>query len=247
MDIKKTSCLAALILLLNSMGTARVDPWLKFKLKAHLSVKPFALLRVDGIPALPPKGLFGKGISVLIHDGGAWTQETTMGMKRATNTFINKNELLEIHKIRFFSRGIALTMRTFRKLPTKDPSQYRHHETRFKFFFPAEIIKKESEENLGYIIHCLEKYFHFAATPEEARKAVPPPPSVDTPPAAAPHLPRNVEIRLGMTRDDVESILGSPQCREFTGTQMIYQYPGITVVFENGKVKAIRFQPAGNS
>ena len=96
MNIKKTSCLAVMILLLNSMGTARVDSWLKFKLKAHLSITPFALLRVDGIPTLPPKGLFAKGISVLIHDCGAWTQETTMGMKRATSTYINKNELLEI-------------------------------------------------------------------------------------------------------------------------------------------------------
>ncbi|MBN1197097.1 MAG: hypothetical protein JXA62_06795 [Candidatus Aminicenantes bacterium] len=240
MDIKKTSCLAALILLLNSTGTAGVDSWLKFKLKAHLSTRPFALLRVDDIPTLPPKGLFGKGITILIHDGGAWTQETTMGMKRATSTFIKKNELLEIHKIRFFPRGVALIMRTFRKLPTRDSGQYSHHETRFKFYFPTEIIAEESEENLAYIIHCLEKYFHFAATPEEAREAVSPPTPVDTPPAAVPARPRNVEIRLGMTRDEVEAVLGSPQSREFTGTRMIYHYSGITVVFENGKVKAIR-------
>lgn len=237
--MKKISCLAVLFLVVSSSATAKVDSWLKFKLNAYLSGKQFALLRVGGIPSLPPSGVLGQGITVLIHDGGEWRQKTTMGMKRATHTFLEKNELLEINDIDFHGRGITLTADTFRKLATNKPGRYLHHQTRFKFSFNKLTLVQGSDDNLGFIIHCLEKYFHFAATPEEARKAIPR--TVPPPPQPAVDLPQNMEIRMGMTRDEVEEMLGAPQAREFTGTRMICRYKVITVIYENDRVTAVRF------
>jgi len=237
--MKKFSCLAVLLLIVPSLATAKVDSWLKFKLNAYLSGKHFALLRVGGIPSLPPGGVLGQGITVLIHDGGEWRQKTTMGMKRATHTFLEKFELLEINDIDFHGRGITLTTDTFRKLATDKPGKYLHHQTRFKFSFNKLTLVQGSDDNLGFIIHCLEKYFHFAATPEEAREAVPV--IVPPPPQPARELPKNIEIRMGMTRDEVEDMLGAPQTREFTGTRMICGYKAFTVIYENDRVAAIRF------
>ncbi len=44
------------------------------------------------------------------------------------------------------------------------------------------------------------------------------------------------QIKLGMTFEDVEGIMGVPDTRADLGHKMLFKYPGMTVVFEDGKV-----------
>ena len=56
--------------------------------------------------------------------------------------------------------------------------------------------------------------------------------------AAAP--PRK-EIRAGMTAAEVRSLLGSPREELVFGDKTRWTYPDLTVVFEKGKVKEVKF------
>lgn len=62
--------------------------------------------------------------------------------------------------------------------------------------------------------------------------------SEGTPPAAAPAVP--TEVRLGMTPDEVRSILGEPDSALVFGERLRWAYLEQTVVFEEGRVTEIR-------
>lgn len=49
------------------------------------------------------------------------------------------------------------------------------------------------------------------------------------------------EIQVGMTEDQVRALLGVPSERVTFGSQVKWTYPSLSVVFERGKVKDVRF------
>jgi hypothetical protein len=51
----------------------------------------------------------------------------------------------------------------------------------------------------------------------------------------------NKEIQVGMTEDEVRALLGAPSERVTFGSQVKWSYPNLSVVFERGKVKDVRF------
>ena len=55
-------------------------------------------------------------------------------------------------------------------------------------------------------------------------------------PAAAPK-----EIKPGMTTAEVQRLLGAPKEQLAFGTQTKWVYPSLSVIFEAGKVKEVRF------
>ncbi len=58
---------------------------------------------------------------------------------------------------------------------------------------------------------------------------------------AAPGSTHRTEIRPGMTPADVRAILGSPRDELVFGEKTRWTYPDLSVVFEKGKVKEVRF------
>src|SRR5262245_24795411 len=63
-------------------------------------------------------------------------------------------------------------------------------------------------------------------------------PAVPAPAAGATH---RAEIRAGMTPADVRAILGSPRDELVFGEKTRWTYPDLSVVFEKGKVKEVKF------
>ena len=49
------------------------------------------------------------------------------------------------------------------------------------------------------------------------------------------------EIRVGMSPEEVRSILGKPKDEVVFGNRSKWVYPALTVVFENGRVKDVQF------
>jgi hypothetical protein len=61
-------------------------------------------------------------------------------------------------------------------------------------------------------------------------------------PAAAPaSAAAPKEIKPGMTTADVQRLLGAPKEQLAFGTQTKWVYPSLSVIFEAGKVKEVRF------
>jgi hypothetical protein len=59
-----------------------------------------------------------------------------------------------------------------------------------------------------------------------------------TRPAAA---PKRTEIKPGMTPDEVRAALGDPDAEVVFGEKTRWSYPGMTVVFQKGKVADVQF------
>jgi hypothetical protein len=49
------------------------------------------------------------------------------------------------------------------------------------------------------------------------------------------------EIKVGMTALEVIDVLGKPQSETSFQSQSKWTYPDLTVIFENGRVKEVRF------
>jgi len=91
------------------------------------------------------------------------------------------------------------------------------------------------------------------------RAAVPVPAAPPAPTAPAPPAPsgptsalvatpgttgapsRRVEIRPGMTPEEVRRALGNPQSELIFGERTRWTYPDLTVIFEKGRVTEVRF------
>ena len=73
---------------------------------------------------------------------------------------------------------------------------------------------------------------------------VPPPPPLRAPggaSAAAGPVTKRTEIKPGMTPDEVRSALGDPDAEVVFGGKKQWAYPGLTVVFVDGKVTDVQF------
>jgi outer membrane protein assembly factor BamE (lipoprotein component of BamABCDE complex) len=52
---------------------------------------------------------------------------------------------------------------------------------------------------------------------------------------------QRVEIRVGMTAQEVRKLLGDPQAEMVFGEKTRWTYPALTVVFVGGKVTDVKF------
>ena len=60
-------------------------------------------------------------------------------------------------------------------------------------------------------------------------------------PPASTAAAKRAEIRLGMTSDEVRRLLGDPDAEVVFGDKTRWSYPGMSVVFANGKVTELPF------
>ena len=72
----------------------------------------------------------------------------------------------------------------------------------------------------------------------QALVAAPPPPVSSAAPASG---TQRVEIKVGMSADEVRKILGDPQAEMVFGEKTRWTYPALTVMFVKGKVTDVQF------
>jgi len=148
---------------------------------------------------------------------------------------------LEAHKV---SRGSGFSQNTKRE-PVS---------TNFKFFFPFAI---RDSEDLPRALEYIESYLRLFPSEQAARAFAgqvlagtapvasnAAPPRAAAAPRAAPAPARSTtkkEIKVGMTPLEVLEVLGKPEKEVSFETKTRWTYPDLTVLFESGRVKEVKF------
>ncbi len=140
---------------------------------------------------------------------------------------------LEAHKV---SRGSGFSQSTKRE-PVS---------TNFKFFFPFVV---RGPEDLPRTLEYVEAYLKLFPSEQTARAyagqvlAGMAPAASATPRASAAPPGGTVkrEIKVGMTALEVIEVLGKPEREVSFETKTRWTYPDLTVIFENGRVKEVKF------
>lgn len=98
------------------------------------------------------------------------------------------------------------------------------------FFFTKETL---AQGDIGKVYSVLDQWF----VPEGAAAPLPPaaPPTPAAPPAVAPS-PGPVDLKPGMTREEIVGALGPPLHDVGFGDHRWLTYPGVTITLEQGKL-----------
>ncbi len=148
---------------------------------------------------------------------------------------------LEAHKV---SRGSGFSQNTKRE-PVS---------TNFKFFFPFAI---RGPEDLPQALEYVESYLRLFPSEQAARAfagqllagtapsasnaSVPRATSAPRAGSAPPTATAKKEIKVGMTPLEVLEVLGKPEKEVSFETKTRWTYPDLTVLFESGRVKEVKF------
>jgi PEGA domain len=101
------------------------------------------------------------------------------------------------------------------------------------FFFPKDTL---AQGDIGKVYSVIDQWLLPEGSNSPIPSSVPPTPSL--PPTAAP--PANpVDLKSGMTRDEIVGALGTPQQDAEFGDHRWLTYPGITITLEQGKLTSV--------
>jgi hypothetical protein len=171
---------------------------------------------------------------------------------------LGRGEVLELDTISYKDNRVDLRYVSveFHKVMRGDwPSRREYREavsTAFKFFLPYPKQRRLGPSDMPEILAFISAYVRPFPTVVEARAfsarllsgafddraARRPPPANDAP---RPTSPERKEIKVGMSALQVIEILGKPQKEVTFENTARWTYPDLTVIFENGKVKEVRF------
>ena len=200
-----------------------------------------------------------------------WHSSTgLMDTNQEIGEFLDVGEILEVVDVTFKDNRVDLrTISTEAKkikrgawiLKTENRETVS---TNFKFFFPEQwkgryLTREDVPAALDYISHWLRPFLdegsarHFSAqvvagdAPQQfqgsssGRQSAPTEAARPATRSAAPGQTVKKEIRVGMTALEVVDIMGKPQKQVTFGNTEKWTYADITVLFENGKVKDVKF------
>jgi hypothetical protein len=190
--------------------------------------------RVGGIVNLVGDGLYGsydrgKLASNAIQNGKS---EVMAGSK---DVALARGEKFYVTSVYVGSDVVTLGLLSTRMMPSSGkPSQVW---ATANFFFPKETL---AQGDLQKIYSVTDQWL----VPEGANSAPPPPAPPSAPvahpmPVAAATSARAVDLKPGMTHDEVVSALGAPVQDAAFGDQRWLTYPGITLTLEQGKLTTV--------
>jgi hypothetical protein len=121
--------------------------------------------------------------------------------------------------------------------------------TNFKFFLPFPESKQLTPADMPEVTDYIEDYLKFFDDRDEARRYAARLIAGDAPPARAPKATAKAssatttrkQIEVGMTPLQVLEILGKPDKELVFEGSSKWTYPDLTVIFEQGRVKEVRF------
>lgn len=151
-------------------------------------------------------------------------------------------EALQVIRVAMFKRGdnvymVDLLLRALagKRLATRletSPAGYVHHEKQsygvhFRFIFPFTLAQRGDYDA---VVHEINPYLLPEDEYRGARIAA----------AQKAEAAKNVELRPGMSKDEVFEILGEPQKTVVFGSKTILKYPEITLELEDDKVVTVK-------
>ena len=259
---KSLTTLAASVVLF--AGPARAEKLSnEFKAAFEQTFRPkwtFAVVVQDGVPTTSIYGVEGKQTaahySVDVVNGRWKESEGLLDTDQKAVDFLTKGEVLQLTSISYKDNRVDLRMESVEahrvtrgswplKTTKREPVA-----TNFKFFFPFRVAGAEdASKAVEYVGEYLRPFSSeqqaraFAArvvSGHEASTAHPEGSGLRAS-GAAPAASTKKEIKVGMTPLEVLDILGKPQKELTFENRSRWTYPDLVVVFENGRVKEVKF------
>lgn len=232
--------------------------------------RSFAVCMQKGIPTTSINGVKGDSngtahYSIDVFDDGTWkTSAGILDFDQTVADYLDLGEVLEMKDLSWKDNRVDLRMvsieakkitrGTWLKTAQREPVA-----TNFKFFFPPDwknryLSAADVPAALAFVEVWLRPFsneqmartfsaqLRVGAPPGPAANQAAPAPHPAAAPAAAPaKATTKREIKPGMTALEVIDILGKPQSETAFQNQSKWVYPDLTVIFDNGRVKEVRF------
>jgi len=212
---------------------------------------------MEGVPTTSIYGVKGETTGGTAHYSidivdGAWKpSEGILDFDQTAADSLHKGEVMELASIAYKDNRLDLRMVSLEAhrvtrgswiLKQRKPEPVA---TNFKFFLP---FRATTAGDVPKAIEYIERYLKVFPTESDARayanrmlagagEANRP----STPVAATPVTTSKKEIKAGMTPLEVMEILGKPEKEVNFENKSRWTYPDLTVIFENGRVKEVRF------
>jgi len=240
----------------------------EFKAEFGRTFKPhstYGVVMRDDIPTTSVYGVKGESsdahFSIDVVDGSWAVSKGIFDFDQVEADKLNRGEIMELASIGYHDNRVDMRFvsleahkiargQGFGRTEKREPVA-----TNFKFFLPFPKDQTLTKADMLEVIRYIEDYLKVFPSEEAARAyaarmlsrrggAEPPSSSRATPArdtATRPSSTEKKEIKVGMTPLQVIDILGKPQKEVTFENTSKWTYPELTVIFENGKVKEVRF------
>jgi hypothetical protein len=224
------------------------------------SSRSYAVVVQEGVPTTSVYGKEGKSqnahYSIDVVDGKWKTSQGLLDFDQTAADFLNKGEVMELNAVSYKENRVDLRMVSVEahkvtrggllKSTKREPVA-----TNFKFFFP---FSAQDEKDVPTAIEYIGQYLRAfpseqqardfsarLATGEGGRQTA----STSRPSSSSTGAPAGgttkKEVKVGMTALEVIEVLGKPEREVSFENKTRWTYPDLTVIFENGRVKEVRF------
>ena len=209
------------LMILFSLGFVRnllsMDPEYDF-----LKGKKYAVLMVNEIASHARMGpLTGRNTVPIIIKNGEWRIAKALGTPMDSTASFTKGKILEIKRIFVDPEEIEIRVRSL------EPMAYGAGKAHHKIHQANLIFKLKRRQKYDEVKAAIEKYVTLYETLDEAK--------------AAKEEASSIEIKIGMTIEEVESLLGTPLKKAVLGKKVLYKYKDWKITFEDGKVSDVDF------
>jgi len=226
--------------------------------------RTFAVVVQEGVPTTSVYGVDGKSsstahYSVDVVDGRWKTSQGILDFAQTAADHLNKGEVMELNSIAYKENRVDLRMVSVEAHKVTRGSLFKTNQrepvaTNFKFFFPFPAL---DDKDVPRAIEYIGQYLRVFPSEQEARSFAGRVVAGDEGrrPASAPArtsvtggggttsgtTTTKKEIKVGMTPLDVINVLGKPDREVAFENKTRWTYPDLTVIFENGRVKEVKF------
>jgi len=241
----------------------RIPPEFRSAFEGRVHRGFFAVAVQGGVPTTSIYGVDGQQADAHFSvdvKGGRWiASQGLFDFNQIAADALNLGEVMEVANVTFKDKDNRIDLRmvsveAHRVTRGQGFGQSTRREpvaTNFKFFFPFTLA---SAKDVSRALEYIGEYLRFHRFEDEARAQAaqivagrgrapaPPVARADTRASpAAPRPPVKKEIKPGMTALEVIDVMGRPKSEVSFQSQTKWVYPDLTVIFENGRVKEVRF------
>ncbi len=202
----------------------------KQELEGKFAKDKILVLKIGGIPTMVEKlpGNFGTKTYtwIVIKENGDWKVKSFLGEKSDSTNVLEEKEVLKITKFEVGKKSVKIWTSTDRALTydaagreswigsTKAKGAEKHANY-WDFDMPKDYDCQTA-------LKAIEKYFDLYDSKDALNEAK--------------------EIKVGMTVEEVEKILGKPEKKADMGDKIVFKYEDTIVTFVDGKVTNIEFR-----
>ena len=222
----------------------------------------YAVVMQEGVPTTSIYGVDGKSsstahYSVDVIDGQWKTSQGILDFDQTAVDHLGKGEVMEVSAISYKENRLDLRMVSVEAHKVTRGALFKSNQrepvaTNFKFFFPFPAL---DARDVPRAVEYIGEFLRVFPTEQEARAfgarvisgdegrrtASAPLRKSTTGASVAGTTTARKEIKTGMTSLEVIDILGKPDREVTFESKTRWTYPDLTVIFENGRVKEVKF------